>query len=203
MRKIDLMRSNRLLLTFILVLFAQFATAHGSVVADDDLCIINIEYFQAHFKIYQPLEYRHRDYCEDLPSSGETIFVMEYIHGELGESPMDFRIIRNTTGLGTFTKMSDVEALDNIEDVTVFYQQPEKNADIFTVMYNFQDRGEYLGIVTATNTETGRVYSAVFPFEVGYTRFGLLPLFLVLLVLIQGAWWFWSKKQKRLVMENE
>ena len=50
----------------------QQAGAHGGVVADGDLCIIKINYLQAHFKIYQPLIDGHEQYCEDLPDAAES-----------------------------------------------------------------------------------------------------------------------------------
>ncbi len=53
------------------------ALAHGGVVNDGDLCVINIGYLRAHFKIYVPQERQHQDYCEDIPIRGESVFVME------------------------------------------------------------------------------------------------------------------------------
>ncbi len=47
-----------------LALLAAFpcnALAHGGVVDDGDLCVINIGYLKAHFKIYVPEERQHQD----------------------------------------------------------------------------------------------------------------------------------------------
>lgn len=177
------------LLFLLLSVIHSNAQAHGSVTAEDDLCVINIGYFKAHFKIHLPRSRQHDEFCEDLPEAGEAIFVMEYIHGDLGTVAVDFRIIKNVTGLGRFAKLEDVEDIDDIDDVTVFYQAPRIEKDVFTVLHHFEENGEFLGIVTATHPETQQVYSAVFPFEVSYTKFGYLPLFIALAILIQLVYW--------------
>ena len=100
------------------VLLPHPATAHGSVSAEEDLCAIKIGYFKAHFKIYVPEESGRDDYCEDIPAVGASIFVMEYLHSGLGEIPIDFRIIRDVTGMGTFARWEDVQAIDDLEAVS-------------------------------------------------------------------------------------
>ena len=191
---------------FSLILFALFwlvfslntANAHGSVTPDEDLCVIKIGFYSAHFKIYQPQTRQHQDYCEDLPDSGETIFVMEYSYGDLGEVPVDFRIIRDITGLGRFAKIEDVQALDPvaIEQATEVYRPPVRQPDVFTLIHDFEDEGNFLGIVTARHPETNELYLAVFPFEVGYVGFGYLPLFVLIIVLIQGVYWWMDSRNK-------
>jgi hypothetical protein len=171
--------------------------AHGSVTPEGDLCIIKIGFYSAHFKIYQPRTRAHQDYCEDLPDTGETIFVMEYTYGDLGQVPVDFRIIRDVTGQGRFANVGDVAGLSHQEIVaaTVVYRPPLKQPDIYTVNHEFAESGNYLGIVTARHPETNQLYTAVFPFEVGYIGFGYLPLFVILLVLGQGGYWWMNRKK--------
>lgn len=183
-------------LLFILLSATQpDAQAHGSVTADDDLCVINIGYFRAHFKVHLPRTRQHEDFCEDLPDAGEAIFVMEYIHGDLGTVEVDFRIIENVTGLGRFTQLQDVDKIADLESATVFYQPPSVETDVFTALHDFQSTGEFLGIVTARDPKTEQVYSAVFPFEVGYTGVGYLPLFLLLAVITQFGYWLMTGGQ--------
>ena len=179
----------------LLIFFAGLASipleshAHGSITADGDLCVIQIGFYRAHFKIFQPDTSQAEEFCEDIPDFGESIFVMEYLHQGLGSVPIDFRIIRNVTGLGLFAGLQDVEAINDIESATVFYQEPVIESEVFTAIHEFQDRGDFLGIVTARHPETDQLYTAVFPFQVGYTRFGLLPLFILLGILTQAAYW--------------
>lgn len=172
---------------------------HGSVTPEGDLCVIKIGFYRAHFKIYLPRTREHQDYCEDLPDTGETVFVMEYTYGDLGLVPVDFRIIRDVTGLGRFAKIEDVEALsgEDIESATILYRPPVRQPDIYTINHEFEESGNYLGIVTARHPETNQLYTAVFPFEVGYIGYGYLPLFVLLLVMVQAGYWWMNRKKKR------
>lgn len=172
------------------------AQAHGNVTLDDDLCVIQIGYFRAHFKIYLPRVSQHRDYCEDIPWGREAVFVMEYMHGELGDVPVDFRIVRDVTGMGRFAKLEDVQRIEDLDSVTVFYQSPRRSPDVFTVLHEFDERGEYLGIVTARHPETDQLYTAIFPFEVGYTRLGYVPVFIILAIIVQGLFWYSGRRRR-------
>ena len=163
----------------------QASLAHGSVTPDEDLCIIQIGYYRAHFKIYLPLRKGHEEYCEDLPGTGESVFVMEYEHSGLGDVPVDFRIIRNETGQGVFTNLDDVRQIADLDAVTVFHHPAAIQPDVFTVMHRFEEQGEFVGIVTVKSPDNGKEYTAVFPFEVGFAGFGWWPWFLAAAVLLQ------------------
>ncbi len=175
----------------------QGAYAHGGVVEEDDLCIIKVNYLRAHFKIYQPRVTGHEQFCEDLPAASESVFVMEYEHDSLSIMPIDFRIIRDVTGKGRFARMEDVEAIDDIDAATVFYQPAILEPDVYTVIHDFGAEGDFIGIVSATHPETKKVYAAVFPFEVGFTGWGYWPLFVGLLLLIQLQYLFMSGRLRR------
>lgn len=176
---------------------AGAAIAHGGVVEEDDVCVIKISYLKAHFKIYQPLLDGHDDYCEDLPNATESIFVMEYLHDELRTVPIDFRIIRNVTGKGRFARWENVAAIDDIDGATVFYQPPVIEPDVFTVIHDFVETGDYIGVVTASPQADHRRHIAVFPFEVGFTGFGYWPWIVGLVLLIQLQFLFMSGRVAR------
>ena len=178
-----------------LLILSPDGEAHGSVTLENDLCVIQIGFYQAHFKIYLPRVSAHREYCEDIPWGREAVFVMEYTHGDLGNVPMDFRIIRDVTGMGRFATRDDVLQIEDMDAVTLFYQPPQLSPDVYTVMHEFEERGQYLGIMTAPHPEGKEQYVAVFPFKVGYTRLGLLPLFLMLLLAVQGSYWYSSRRK--------
>jgi hypothetical protein len=162
-----------------LALLQQAAWGHGSVSLDDDLCLIEVGFFRAHFKIYVPHSRQHEQFCEDLPVAGETVFVMEYVHSALDGVPIDFRIIRNPTGHGRFTRVGDIEKIANLDELTVFHHAAAAQPDVFMVLHDFQSAGDFVGVVTVRHPETQQVYSAVFPFKVGFTGFGYWPLFLL------------------------
>lgn len=170
--------------------------AHGGVVEEDDLCVINIGYLKAHFKIYVPQLKEHTEYCEDIPVRGESVFVMEYMHEGLSEAELDFRIIRNVTGKGTFARLEDVQAIDDIAAVTIRYEPPQVVPDVFTLLQAFAEDGEYIGIVSAARADNSGVYTAVFPFEVGYTGLGIWPWVIALLLLLQLNYWLMSRRKR-------
>jgi hypothetical protein len=165
------------------------AGAHGSIVAEDDRCLITMGYLEGHFKIYLPRSRQHTEFCEDLPATGEAVFVMEYLHDTLGRMPIDFRIIHNVTGKGRFTRLDDLGDLDDLDPVTVFHQPASVNPDVFTALHVFENRGEYVGIVLATPPGSNRVYTAVFPFRVGFGGFGFWPWFGLFIIIVALLMW--------------
>jgi len=149
------------------------------------MCVINIGFYTAHFKIFQPQTSGNEEFCEDLPVSGQSVFVMEYLHTLLGEVPIEFRITKNETGLGRFTRLADVQAIGDLEAVTVFHKKPVIEKDVYTISHVFESDGDYLGLVSVRYPDTEEQYMAVFPFHVGKINWGFGPLILGLAVLAQ------------------
>ena len=204
-----LRRPALLTLLLLAVSYPSQAPAHGSVTPEDDVCIMRIGYYRAHFKIYLPRTRGHSEYCEDIPDTGETVFVMEYEHSGLGEVPVDFRIIRNVTGKGVFTNLDDVLAIADLDAVTVVHHPAAVQPDVFTLLYDFEEEGAFVGIVSVRQPDTERIYTAVFPFEVGFAGFGWWPWFALAAVLLQLnylvmngglARWRRARRRKKLVV---
>lgn len=192
------------LAALILVFQPSIVAAHGSVTPEDDLCMIRIGYYRAHFKIFLPRTEGHQDYCEDIPGSGETVFVMEYEHSGLSDVPIEFRVIRNVTGQGVFTNLEDVRKIGDLDAVTVLHHPPAIQSDVFTLMHNFDEEGEFVGIVSVEQPDSGKVYTAVFPFDVGFTGLGWWPWFVAAAILLQlnylwmGGWYSrWRSLRRR------
>ena len=157
-------------------LVAPVALSHGGVLLEDDVCVINIGFFKSHFTIYQPQTSGSEEFCEDLPAANESVFVLEYLHLGLRELPVDFRIIRNTTGLGRFARWEDIQALGDLAPLTVFHHGPARHPDgVMEVRHDFAAAGEYIGIVSTHHPRLGKTYRAVFPFQVGWTGPGYWP----------------------------
>jgi hypothetical protein len=170
--------------------WAMQVSAHGGVVFEDDICIIEIGFLTAHFTIYQPETSASQEFCEDVPDVTDTIFVLDYLHDSMKEMPVDFRIIRDVEGLGLFAQLADVEQMDDIDSHTVLYRQPTIESDsVLTVDHAFNQAGAYIGVVTAHHPTLDKTYSAVFPFRVGGAEYGYLPLFLALGALAQLSYW--------------
>ncbi|MCB1647989.1 MAG: hypothetical protein H7A05_05285 [Pseudomonadales bacterium] len=188
-----------LILALVLLLpTVRQAQAHGGVAFEDDLCVINIGFLKAHFTIYQPQHSGSEEFCEDIPAVSDTMFVMEYQHDFLRQMPVDFRIIRDEQDFGIYARWEDVQTIPDLDAVTAFYQpavvRPEGS---FTANYRFDAPGTYIGIVTAKHPEDDRVYNAVFYFQVGGADYGSLPLFAVLALCLQAAYWVGSGGLKR------
>jgi hypothetical protein len=182
----------------------QSVNAHGGVVLEEDRCIINIGFLTAHFTVYQPVSRANEEFCEDIPDVTNSVFVMEYLHDFLREMPVDFRIIRDVNDVGEFARWEDVQAIDNLEAATVYYRSPAIQADgNYTAEYAFEERGTYIGVVTARHPDGEREYNAVFFFQVGGPDLGTIPLFLGLLVLLQLGYWWSSGGWKKLRGKTE
>lgn len=159
---------------------ASLASAGGGLILQNDVCIITIDFYTAHFTAYQPDTSGNEEFCKELPDIGETIFVLDYLHASLREVPVDFRIIRDVTGLGQFVRWEDVQKIQDIERYSVFYRPPAVVADgSYRIQFEFLEKGDYVGIVTAGHPSNGKTYTAVFPFSVGASK---LPFWLLYLL---------------------
>ena len=166
------------------------ASGHGGVYLEEDLCVIQVGYLKAHFTIFQPKTRRYQEFCEDLPDVTESVFVLEYAHDGLSATALDFRIIRDVTGLGRFARWSDIAKVDDLEQATVFHKPASPEPDIFLQLHEFTEAGNYIGIITAVEPTSGELIRAVFPFEVGFAvGFGYWPLIVLVLILIQANYW--------------
>ncbi len=176
------------------------AWASGGLVMSGGACTMHIDFYSARFTAYQPETRGSEEFCETLPDTGPTIIVLDYLHPSLKEVPVDFRIIRDVTGHGRFAKLADVEALGDIEPLTVFYQPPVIRPDgSFKIEYDFADAGNYIGVVTAGHPTTDKIYAAVFPFTVGiksYHRWEALA------VLLAGLGWYFWRRRRNAIREN-
>lgn len=173
-----------------LLLVSAQGWAGGGVLLRDDVCIITIGFYEAHFTAYQPQTRGNEEFCEDLPDLGETLFVLDYLHTSMKEVPIDFRIIKDVTELGQFIRLRDIEAIADLDAHTVFYQRPTVRTDAsLRVAHSFVEAGEYVGIVTAGHPTKDTIYSAVFPFRVGKTDYSKLMWF-GLLLLVPFAYYF-------------
>lgn len=155
--------------------------AGGGVILRGDVCIIEIGFYDANFTAYQPPKSGNEEFCENLPDTGETIFVLDYLHASLREVEVDFRIVRDTTGLGQFVQHEDILALDDLQAITVFYEPPAiKPGGSFRIEHTFLEKGDYVGVVTAGHPANDTIYNAVFPFTVGAVRY---PYWLIAVVV--------------------
>jgi hypothetical protein len=149
--------------------------------------MIEIGLYTAHFTVYQPEASGEEEFCEDLPAIGETLFVLDYLHGSMKEVPVEMRIIRDEDELGIFARWENIVALEDLDRRTVHYQlgvvRPENQLQ---VSMRFDEPGPYIGVVTAPHPTKDLVYNAVFPFYVGASP--RWPWVMGAIALALGAW---------------
>ena len=177
-----------------LMLCPNYLLGHGGVVLEDDVCLIKMGFLTAHFTIYQPDTRDNEEFCESIPDTTNSIFILDYNHEALSGMPIEFRIIKDDQNLGAFAKLEDVEAIEDIDEVTVFYRPREAtNNSSLSINHRFDEKGWYIGIVRVLNPVSGRIYETVFPFEVGknYT----LPILFILMALMLQITYFQLQKR--------
>ena len=175
--------------------------AGGGLVLKNDVCIIEIDFYSAHFTAYQPASRGNEQFCQELPDTGETIFVLDYLHPSLKQVPVSLRIIHDVTGQGEFVKLKHVEEIEDIDSLTVFYQPPLIRADAsFQAEFKLHEKGSYIGIVTAGHPSNDKIYTAVFPFDVGgpdiYIVLPMILFFMALAIMLFRKWSGAGKKQR-------
>jgi hypothetical protein len=178
--------------------------AHGGVVAEEDLCVIEIGIFRAHFTVYQPETRASKEFCEELPDVGNAVFVLDYLHDSLREVPLDFRIIRDVNNRTIYASWEDVQSIDDLEAATVFYQSPKISPGAsMSVSHKFVESGWYTGVVTTRHPTRDLAYQAVFGFHVGKKDLGFWPLMALIIVALQAQYWIssggyrrWQEKRK-------
>lgn len=147
---------------------ASPALAGGGGVMQTDRCVVRLGFMEAHLTIYQPRTQGSEKFCDAVPDAANTILTLDYLHDSLNQVPIEFRVIRNETGLGRFARWSDVEALGDLEAITIHYQEPVvRPGGTFQVEQRFEKEGDYLLLVTARHPTKDLRYHAVVPLAVG------------------------------------
>lgn len=165
------------------------AFAGGGMILSKDACIVTIGFYTAHFTGYQPQTSGNTEFCGAFPDEGETIMVLDYLHASLSEVPVDFRIIHDVLGKGDFIQPEDLDVIEDMDALTVFYQPPLVKANAtMNINYVFESKGDYIGIVTAGHPSNDNIYISVFPFTVGVMQIPWPLLSLLAAIVIVGAY---------------
>ena len=172
--------------------------AHGGVVMEEDQCVIDIGLFRAHFTIYQPQTSASREFCEDVPDLGETVFVMDYLHDSLRQMPVDFRILQDENDRGKYAAWEDIESIPDLDAATLYYQAAQtRPSGSLTARYDFSEKGWYIGVVTTRQSGSNKIYRAVFGFHVGGQGVGYWPWLVLIALIVQLQYWISSGGWKR------
>jgi hypothetical protein len=155
------------------VVIAGEASAHGGLAMDKDYCKLRVGPYLMHFTGYQPGDGYRTEFCEDIPSTGATIVILDFIDDALRDLPVGVRIIRDDGG-GR-----------DLDSATVFAVPPKVYPKgTFSFDYQFQQAGNYIGLVTVGDGAQQAV--GRFPFAVG-AAFHQKHSFLAVLVAAAAA----------------
>jgi hypothetical protein len=150
------------------------AMAHGGLSMDEDMCKLRIGPYTMHFVGYQPdSPSGPREFCEDIPETGHTVVVLDFVDDALRDLPTEVRIIRDTGS----------EA--NLAEVTVLHLPPAQHpTGSLNFEVDFKAPGKFVGLVSVGSG--GKVMNSRFPFSVGRQR-GWLHFGVPALLLLIGA----------------
>jgi hypothetical protein len=162
-----------MLLAVIGLLHPVAARAHGGLSMDKDMCRLRVGAYNIHFVGYQPERTAEQEFCEDIPETGPTVVVLDYIDHELRGFKTEVRIIRDTGS------EADLDA------ITVLHVPPQVYpAGSLHFEHTFDEPGKFIGLVTVAANET---MVARFPFSVGRNNNWWQMLLPFVLVGVGGA----------------
>jgi hypothetical protein len=166
-----------------LIMAAGEATAHGGLSMEKDDCKLRIGPYLMHFTGYQPQADYSKEFCEDIPSTGFTIIVLDFVDDPLRDLATEVRIVKDGAD----------EA--DLERATVFRLPPRKySTGSLSFDYTFADAGNYVGLVTVVDGDQKML--ARFPFSVGSSKWlRNVVAALVFVIGIAGAYAFWAGRR--------
>lgn len=102
------------------------AYAHGNKPIEQDVCAHQISGSWLHYSAYQPSRDPKAQYCEEIPSAGDTILVIDIVDGRLRERPLSVKIEGPDDHGGTKTLMDLPPRLyaTGVVDTTVNLNSP-------------------------------------------------------------------------------
>ncbi len=154
MSRYFLVRASLCSLFLLLAAPFQAQAQHGHELAADT-CVLHVGPYKMYFASYQPDTYYDRKFCQELPGTGNSVLVLDFVEQELRSMPVEVRVIRDTG------------SEDNLEAVTITHfpakVYPSGSID---VKYNFEQPGKFVGLVSIGEK---REHVSRFSFSVGET----------------------------------
>ncbi|MGH7965059.1 MAG: hypothetical protein ACRERD_25150 [Candidatus Binatia bacterium] len=139
-----------LVFAFISLAAPRLCLGHGGVSIENDMCKLRAGPYVMHFTGYQPYSAPELEFCEDIPRTGLTLIVLDYLDSALRDLPVAARIIRDTGD------ESDLERITVYHKPAAVYPRGS-----FVIEHTFTEPGQFVGLVTVGD-QVSR-----FPFAVG------------------------------------
>ena len=120
---------------------------------DKNFCILKIGPYCMHLTGYQPAITGEKETCAEVPGTGRTVLVLDYIEGELRSLPVEVWVIRDTG------------SEQDLQAITVLHLPPKVYPGGFiSFEYSFDQPGKFIGLVTVGGTQE---HVARFPISIG------------------------------------
>jgi hypothetical protein len=144
------------------------ALARGAMGFDQNTCVVKVGPDFMYFTGYQPTQ-ENKKFCEDIPATGQAIFVFDFAQEEMREMKTDFRIIRDT----------GADEAGPLDALTVAYLPPQVYPKgSLSLSHVFSETGNFIGIVKVDGSGDQH-WTARFPFTVGRAFSPRLPYYLL------------------------
>jgi hypothetical protein len=135
------------------------ALAHGDLLMDGRICQLKAGPFQFRLTGYQAVTGPGKEFCEDIPHTGQAVMVFESTGLPVDATTIDIRIVRD-------------EGQRPEDDASVLTVASKKDAEPrgggVSIEHDFVERGRYVGLFTIHGGD--RVYTGRFPFTVGAVK---------------------------------
>ncbi len=120
---------------------------------DKKFCILKFGPYGMHLTEYQPDTSDRQELCGDIPSTGRTVVVLDFIEGELRSLPVEVRVIKDTGS------EQDLQAITVVHLPAKIY-----TGGFINFEHSFSQPGKFIGIITVRGKEE---HVARFPIAVG------------------------------------
>ena len=166
------------------ILIPPMSWAHGGTAIEKDECRFRAGAYSFHFTGYQPEHNPQDSYCGEMPATGRTIVVLDYLDRNLRELPVELSIM----------KRSETDSGMNSQ-IVLHIPPATYPSGSLSFEHNFDSPGEYVGILTVGDDQKTQ---ARFEFAVGVTSYNVYTWPLVLVVALGGlAILFYIRFRKR------
>jgi len=120
---------------------------------DKNFCILKFGPYGMHLTEYQPDTSDRQELCGDIPSTGRTVVVLDFLEGELRSLPVEIRVIKDTGS------EQDLQAITVVHLPAKVY-----TGGFINFEHSFSQPGKFIGIITVRGKEE---HVARFPISVG------------------------------------
>ena len=175
MSNTKLIHVNAMMILLVIIgLYAGIVSAHGKVSLEQDSCVRGSQGSMVHLSTYQPQNEPTAHYCTEIPTEGETFFVVDLIDQALRNMPITMRIVRGS---------------NETEDETVSLLRADYHPDGVIGGRTNLDKGSYTVFITGDSVPPIQYQYPLRVQQINYAklaRSAIGPLIASLLLMLLG-----------------